>query len=413
MSMPALIKVFEHEHLEIDDENFKRHHWKSLAHFNTRNNNKYFTLYPDGIKFCQYVGVVQAGNLTIEILPKSDKESKDKNKWQKVLLKILKECRFIKVEHPEQAYLSLHSGSILDAYLSLFLNEIERLLHVGLIKKYHKVERNLQALKGKLLLQQHLSRNIVHQEKFYVQYSVYDKEHLIHQILLKTLKLISKISVNALICGKANRLLLQFPEMTDIDFVSEQTFKKIKFDRKTAVYRECLMISKMLLLNYRPALTSGVDHVLSMLFDMNKLWEEYVYRQLLKLSTSWEISRQNSIEFWQPFDQKAKHLRPDIIISNHPKGKLAIDTKWKLIEDEYPSDDDLKQMFAYAHYVESNHLILLYPSSAKKKHGGCYLKEHTFESFQKAKVNCSVFKIPLKWVDDEFVGLDLELNDFI
>jgi 5-methylcytosine-specific restriction enzyme subunit McrC len=168
----------------------------------------------------------------------------------------------------------------------------------------------------------------------------------------------------------------------------------------------------MLLLNYRPGLISGADHVLSMLFDMNKLWEEYVYRQLLKLSSSWEISRQNNIEFWQPFDQKAKHLRPDIIISNHPKGKLAIDTKWKLIEDEYPSDDDLQQMFAYAHYVESNQLILLYPAKEKKKHEGCYIKEHAIESVQRAKVNCSVFKIPLKWVDDEFMGLDLELNDF-
>jgi 5-methylcytosine-specific restriction enzyme subunit McrC len=150
-------------------------------------------------------------------LPKADKESEDKNKWQKILLKILKECKFIKIEHPEQAYLSLNSGSILDAYLSLFLAEIERLLHIGLIKKYHKVERNSQALKGKLLLQQHLSRNIVHQERFYVQYSIYDKEHPIHQLLLKTLKLVSKISVNTLISGKANKLLLEFPEMIDIE----------------------------------------------------------------------------------------------------------------------------------------------------------------------------------------------------
>jgi 5-methylcytosine-specific restriction enzyme subunit McrC len=410
--MPEIIKVFEYEYLEIDDEKFKRHHWKSLANFNARNNNKYFTLYPEGIKFSQYVGVIQAGNLTIEILPKADKESEDTNKWQKVLLKILKECKLIKVEHPEQAYLSLHSGSILDAYLSLFLTEIERLLHVGLIKKYHKVERNSHALKGKLLLQQHLSRNIVHQERFYVQYSVYDKEHFIHQILLKTLKLVSKISINAIICGKANRLLLEFPEMKDIEFVNEQTFKRIKFDRKTAVYRECLLISKMLLLNYSPGLTSGADHVLSMLFDMNKLWEEYVYRQLLKLNTSWDISRQNNIKFWKPVNQEAKHIRPDIIVSDHPKGRLTIDTKWKLIEDEYPSDSDLQQMFAYAHYVESSHLILLYPSKEKKKHEGGYVKEHAIENIHKSKVNCYIMKVPLKWDNDEFIGLDLTINDF-
>jgi len=411
--MPNLIKVFEHEYLEIDDEKFKRHHWKALANFNTTNNNKYFTLYPDGIKFNQYVGAVQAGNLTIEILPKADRQDEDKNKWQRVLLKMLKECRFIKINHPEQAYLTLNSGSILDAYLSIFLDEIERLLHTGLIRKYYKREKNSTALKGKLMFQQHLTKNIVHQERFYVQYSVYDREHKIHQILLKALKFVSKISVSTVVHGKANRLLLEFPEMRDLDFINEQTFKRIKFDRKTAGYQQALLISKMLLLNYRPGITNGDDHVLAMLFDMNKLWEEYVYRQLLKINTSWDISRQNDIEFWEPSNQQAKFICPDIVISNHPKGKLTIDTKWKLIEDEYPSDDDLKQMFAYAHYVESSYLVLLYPAKEKKRHEGRYIKEHAIENLQKSKVNCCLLKIPLKWDDEEFIGLDLEVTDFI
>lgn len=410
--MPKIIKVFEYDYLEVDDDIFKKHHWKALASFNTRNENNYFTLYPEGIKFNQYVGVVQAGDLTIEILPKADKEDNNKNKWQKVLFRILNECRFIKINHPEEAYLKLHGGSILDAYLSLFLDDIERLIHIGLIKKYHKVEKNSLALKGKLLFQQHVTRNIVHQERFYVQYSVYDREHLIHQLLLKTLKLVTKLVVNPVISGKANRLLLEFPEMKSVDFVNEQTFKRIILDRKTAVYRQSLLISKMLLLNYRPGITSGADSVLAMLFDMNKLWEEYVYRQLIKLNTSWDISRQKNIKFWKPNNQEAKHIRPDIIISNHPKGRLTIDTKWKIIEDEYPSDGDLQQMFAYAHYVESSHLILLYPSKVKIKHEGGYVKEHAVNSIHKSKVYCYIMKVPLKWDNDEFVGLDLTPDDF-
>lgn len=410
--MSNLIRVFEHDCLDIDDERFKRHHWKALANFNTRNNNKYFILRPDGIKFNQYVGVIQAGDLTIEILPKADKEDDDKNKWQKVLFRVLNECRFIKINHPEEAYLRLHSGSILDAYLSLFLDDIEKLLHIGLIKKYHKVEKNSLALKGKLLFQQHVTRNIVHQERFYVQHSVYDREHLIHQLLLKTLILVTKLVVNPVISGKANRLLLEFPEMKGIEFVNEQTFKRIVLDRKTSVYKQSLLISKMLLLNYRPGITSGADSVLAMLFDMNKLWEEYVYRQLLKLDASWEISRQNNIKFWMPVDQDAKHIRPDVIINNHPKGKLAIDTKWKIIEDEYPSDDDLQQMFAYAHYVESNHVILLYPAKEKNRHEGYYIKEHAIESMGKSKINCYIMKVPLKWYNDEFIGLDMTISDF-
>jgi len=273
---------------------------------------------------------------------------------------------------------------------------LQKLLHVGLIKKYRKTEGNLLSLKGKLLFQQQLNKNLVHHERFYTQYTVYDREHIIHRLLYKALKLVGTIAVKTSIRGRANRLLLAFPEMTDLK-VNDQTFDRIVLDRKTNAYQQSLLISKMLLLNYRPDITGGADHVLALLFDMNKLWEEYVYRQLLKLNPSWDISRQNNIEFWRPIGQEPKHLRPDIVIENHSRGKLVIDTKWKLVEDNYPSDSDLQQMFAYAHYVESSHLMLLYPSTAKHKPSGSYMKEHFVAGNLKGSVHCSLLKLPLKW----------------
>jgi len=410
--MPEPIKVFEHEYLFVGEKGFQHTHWKALGLFNARNKNKYFTLYPDGIKFNQYVGTIQAGNVTIEILPKADKEEKDKNKWRQVLLKMLRECRFIQVDHPELAHLQLQANSILDAYFLLFLHEVEKLLHSGLIKKYRRKEGNSMSLKGKLLFHRQLNINITHQERFYVQYSVYDREHIIHQILYTTLKLISRIAPSTVICGRANRLLLEFPEMKSVKHVNERTFKRIVLDRKSLVYTQSLLISKMLLLNYRPDITGGEQHILAMLFDMNKLWEEYVYRQLLKVNPAWNIARQNQFEFWEPGNNDPKHLRPDIIIENHKDGKVVIDTKWKLVDDEYPSDADLQQMFAYAHYVESHILFLLYPSRQKSKPKGSYKKEHPISETKKKKVHCSILKVPLRWVDGEFEGLDLEENDF-
>jgi 5-methylcytosine-specific restriction enzyme subunit McrC len=42
----------------------------------------------------------------------------------------------------------------------------------------------------------------------------------------------------------------------------------------------------------------------------------------------------------------------------------VIDTKWKLPERNKPSDNDLKQMFAYNHYWKCTHSLLLYPSDS-------------------------------------------------
>jgi 5-methylcytosine-specific restriction endonuclease McrBC regulatory subunit McrC len=42
---------------------------------------------------------------------------------------------------------------------------------------------------------------------------------------------------------------------------------------------------------------------------------------------------------------------------------FVIDTKWKVIDQRHPSDDDLKQMFVYNAYWESSKSMLLYPKT--------------------------------------------------
>jgi 5-methylcytosine-specific restriction enzyme subunit McrC len=43
---------------------------------------------------------------------------------------------------------------------------------------------------------------------------------------------------------------------------------------------------------------------------------------------------------------------------------LIIDTKWKLPEDNKPSDSDLKQMFMYNEYWQNANAILFYPKDS-------------------------------------------------
>jgi hypothetical protein len=51
----------------------------------------YFEPIAKGIKFNQYVGVIQVNGLTIEINPKADKDDTE-DKWKGVLLKMLQAC---------------------------------------------------------------------------------------------------------------------------------------------------------------------------------------------------------------------------------------------------------------------------------------------------------------------------------
>ena len=354
--MKQHIQVFEYQKIRYDDSGkFRKHHFDAMVKFNELHQNKYFTIIHKGIRFGNYVGVIQVGGLTIEILPKADNnENADKNLWQNVLLNMLKICKRIQVETVSETQLKKRYRSILDVYFELYLNEIERLVKKGLIKKYRKNQSNQTALKGKLLFSQNIQQNLVHKERFYCEHQVYDKNHLLHQILYKGL-LILKNFINDALKDKLNRLLFEFQDFENIN-IQKKHFDQIIFDRKNHDYQKAIEIAKIIILNFSPSLNYGNENLLTLLFDMNALWEEYIFRILQKHKTDeMEVSFQNSDKFWEN-----KRIRPDIVLKTKDE-TFIIDTKWKIVEANNPSDDDLKQMFVYNLHWKAEKTLLLYP----------------------------------------------------
>lgn len=358
MNNKKFIQVFEYQKLRYDDVGiFRKHHFDAMIKFNELHQNKYFTPIHKGIRFGNYVGVIQIGGLTIEILPKADNnENANKNLWQNVLLNMLKVCKFIQIESISETQLKKRYHSILDIYFELYLNEIERLIKKGLIKKYRKNQSNQNALKGKILFGLNIQQNLIHQERFYCENQVYDKSHLLHQILHKGL-LVLKTFVNESLKDKLNRLLYEFQDFEKLN-IQKNHFDKIFIDRKNHDYQKAIDIAKIIILNYSPSLNYGNENLLTLLFDMNALWEEYIFRVLQNhKNDEIEVSFQNSDKFWEN-----KRIRPDIVLKTRDE-TFVIDTKWKIIEANNPSDDDLKQMFVYNLHWKAEKTLLLYPKT--------------------------------------------------
>lgn len=356
MSNTKLIQVFEYKKLKIGEFGFSKNHFDAMVRFNEKNENKYFTIIHNGILFNSYVGVIQIGGLTIEILPKADNnDNPEKGTWQSVLLQMLKVCKHINIDNVSETNLKKKYNSILDIYFEMYLNEIEILIKKGLIKKYRRVQSNQLALKGKLVFTHNIQKNVIHKERFYCEHQVYDKDHLIHQILFKGL-IILKDLLNNEFKDKLNRLLFQFQDYQEVN-INKSHFDKVILNRNSVSYSRALDIAKMIILNYSPNLNSGNDNMLTLLFDMNKLWEEYIYRILQKHKpVGFSVSFQNSDKFWEH-----KTIRPDIVITSDDNHTFVIDTKWKIIDVKKPSDDDLKQMFTYNLHWEAEKSMLLYP----------------------------------------------------
>lgn len=392
--MARVIQVFEFEKLSLHKDSRGRYlqqrELEKLYEFNDTNNNNFFTGVRDGVRFKNYVGVIQLGGLTIEILPKTDNtisEDSDFETWHGALLNMLKVCKHINVNSVSEANLKRKHNSLLDLYFEMYLEEVQHLLRVGLIKQYRRDSSNVLALKGRLDFNKNIQHNLIHQERFYTEHQVYDFENIINQIILKGLTILSDLTYNSDLKDKIARLKLSFPDIKEIP-IQKYHFDKVKNNRKTVAYNRALQIAKMIILNYSPDIRSGQENMLTLLFDMNKLWEEYIYRMLIRAKRDdIQVSFQNKQKFWE-----GRTIRPDLVITKKQDGEsdtYVIDTKWKVLDvkNPKPSDDDLKQMYAYNLYWNANKSMLLYPSSRKvEERFGNYWKGREINELNQCKI---------------------------
>ena len=340
-------------------------------------NIPWYTLTANGVRFHQYVGAIQIGKYCIEVLPKVDRYNNNEQSAQKVLINMLRQSGYISVRTPTESDLRLKQNFILETYIQMFLDETWQIIHRGLVKYYHREEGNNNSLKGSLVFNQQIRKNNIHAERFYVRFSIYDKEHPLNRILYKTLLMIGSLSIGQDIIASSKAQLYLFPELKDI-IVSSDFFNKIRYNRKTEAYKKAIDIARLLLLNYHPDLSHGRNNVLALMFDMNDIWEAWITKRLAsiakKTNEEIQIRAQSKRLFWTCNSGEKVRQKPDIIVQVNDKPKFILDTKWKII-DRRPSEDDLRQMYTYNKLFGTLQSFLLYPGKYDSVQGEFYDSE--------------------------------------
>lgn len=376
-------QLFEWESLQVgkilpgeDNVKFKQKHFDLLVKWQETQKKTFFKVGFKKITFTQWVGVIQVEELTIEIIPKAEKKSiqgRDETlkKWNCILLRMLKKTGQIKLRTNSSTNLSLKNQSLLDIYLQCFLDEVETLIHRGLIKKYLKKSKNRSALKGKLLFEKNLIHNLVHRERFYSEANEYERENIWNQIINEALKLVFKNSHNGSIRSKAKELELYFSDWPNRSF-TDLDFQSLNYDRKSDGYQEVMKYARLILLGLNPQIQSGATEVLAIFFDMNDLFERYIAKILKQqLQNGLFLKEQGPQKDLllnkgnQKFNEKSFRLKPDIVIQSKECFHAILDTKWKnLVEGEKKlgvSQMDLYQLYTYAGEYECTSLALIYP----------------------------------------------------
>jgi 5-methylcytosine-specific restriction enzyme subunit McrC len=195
---------------------------------------------------------------------------------------------------------------------------------------------------------------------------VYDTNHQLHQILAVALDIVGSFSRGSRLNDVWRRMDLAFPEVERIR-VTAQLIDTVVFNRKTMPYKRAFELARLIILNYSPDINKGRENMIALLFNMNELWEVYVFVQLRKETQrpdspfkDYNVYPQRSKSFW-----KSNSLQPDIVIEHKTtQRKYIIDTKWKR-PGFSASVEDLRQVYAYARFWKAEHVMLLYPGESR------------------------------------------------
>ena len=309
-----------------------------------------------------YVGVIQTKDgTTIEILPKIKNATTEKSK--DILIKMLKTLKNSPFKNLSVANLKSSKIPLFEIFISMFLEELTVLVRNGIKSDYISKEENLKFLKGKLKISEQIKYNTIHKERFFVQYEEFISNRVENRLIKTTLQFLynkSKLNKNQ---QRIREFLFVFDEI-EISHNIKTDFSKIKLNRQMKDYEQVLLWCKTFLLENSFSPYRGNDVAFALLFDMNLLFESFVYSYLKKSSNFQYIKSQDKTHHLAYENGIGRfRLKPDIVING---GKIIADTKWKILSEDKAYNgvlqDDMYQLYAYGtKYDNCEKIYLIYP----------------------------------------------------
>ena len=317
------------------------------------------------IRFGPFCGVLRAQDVMVELLPKVDAGYDTDEDARGLLAGLLRAAGKVRPAKTGCALLGQQKRHLLDIFILDFCAEVQAALQRGAIFRYVERAENLSAIRGRLHLTEHLRQNVFDQSKLHCRFDERMVDNPFNRALKAVLRMLFVHSVGADAKSAIATLLHRFDEVghhpgaaADID--------GLIFDRTNEhwcpVFRQASWLAKGLF----PSLRLGSIQGSSLIFNMERLFEEAIGRRLVRESRGnrWQIKLQGpqrllaESDFW---------LRPDITIGDGKRIVLILDTKWKWLNKNKShmgiSSSDVYQMTVYASRYRCSQLVLIFPAT--------------------------------------------------
>ena len=330
---------------------------KYIKDNNLEDDYEFFKITKDAIVPQNFVGTIPLDDIQIEILSKIPLVENNIEAEKIRFLEILQSIDYFKEKIFSNSKIEITDTSILEIFIHLFIEEVEKIIKKGLIYRYVDKNENFNVFKGKLDINNHIKYNFSHKEKFFMKFDEFSVDSLENITIKLTIQKLKKISVNLKNKENLNKIGHYFENVSILDG---------SIDRMNDYYKNAIQWAKIFLNNQSSSIFSTNNgEIPSILFPMETIFENYIANKLVNIIQEKSYNQlaikvqDNSCSIFSSIslnnvkiDNNILRIRPDIVIKNKDAKEIFIlDTKWKILnklDDKFKiSTEDVYQMLAY------------------------------------------------------------------
>ena len=342
----------------------------------SREHKKIFKWHRNEARPTSWVGVIQMQGLQLEIVPKIDAVSPGEENAEEArrnLLYMLTVAGYVPIRFRETASLVTRKAPLGETLAAIFAQRLVAELLRGPERAYRKQEENLRLFKGKLRIGPHLRHNSAHRARFYCAYDEFTQDTDLNRVFKAACRLLIASMRRPKTLEQLGHALLLLEDVEDVE-VSSSLLDRIIIDRKSARFEELYVFCRMLLEGHAPGAAAGGTRTYSLLFDMNRVFEEFVAaflrKQVMPQLPGYRLVLQGKGQRKHLVKEAGRgllQLKPDLAIISPSGEKLVLDTKWKRLAAERENrsariaSSDLYQLYAYANRFGARRSLRLYP----------------------------------------------------
>lgn len=320
----------------------------------------------DKLKAGHFVGSIKYQDFQVDIYPKYLASADDANGTQQ-LLKMLAYTQKLDIKN-SQANSKCVRGDFLEIIIWYYAFSLLEGLKKHIPHHYRTREENLKSIRGRIDFIHNIRYNFANKTKVFCKYDEFTEDNLLNRTLYFVSHLLYRWT-NAQETKQIFRSIFAIYADIQLTAVTLNETREIRLSKnQQEFFSTPLKLAQLFLEHSTVNLYANTLQNIAVLFDMNRLFEEFVSEKLKEELGKDKVESQVGQCLIDKFEpeysgiETKKYIRTDILIK-HRDNKIIIDTKYK--DASKISSSDIYQMLAYAQMHNTKEptkdLFLIYP----------------------------------------------------